>query len=57
MPPRRRGNDIATTASPMSSTLQSWTLDRILVMSAGGSMQIGVKSGPEGFFRVGYFQP
>ena len=40
-----------------SSTLQSWTLDRTLVMGPSGTMQIGVKSGPEGFFRVGYFQP
>jgi hypothetical protein len=40
-----------------SSTLQSWSLDRTVVMPAGGTMQIGVKSGPAGFFRIGYFQP
>lgn len=40
-----------------SSALQSWSLDRTIVMDASGRMQIGVKSGPEGFFRIGYFRP
>ena len=40
-----------------SSTLQNWSLDRTVVMDAGGKMPVGVKSGPEAFFRIGYFRP
>jgi hypothetical protein len=40
-----------------SSTLQNWSLDRTIVMDADGKMPVGVTSGPEAFFRIGYFQP
>jgi hypothetical protein len=40
-----------------SPSLGSWTLDRCVVMPASGRIQIGVKSGPEAFYRIGYYQP
>ena len=38
-------------------SLTAWTLDRTTVVGATGRISVGTKSGPRGFFRLGYFRP
>jgi hypothetical protein len=40
-----------------SPTLQTWGLEKTVVMDGSGEMAIGTKTGVEGFYRVRYFAP
>lgn len=40
-----------------SATVQSLALQQTIVVGPGGSADVGLRSGPRGFFRMGYYQP
>jgi hypothetical protein len=40
-----------------SPTLQAWAFQQTIVVGPGGSADVGLRSVPRGFFRMGYYQP